>query len=139
MRVRQYKHIDLHHHHILLLAAAECDFGVTLASGHAVLHHRKRGLAVLLAKGAGRAKIEVRTRTNTPAEGKDCTMHKDACYSTGRRRLCSRSPGDRTRLLRSASCGEACCVNFQRGRALRISLLRRLLTGRRERTHGQAR
>ena len=43
-------------HNIPLLAAADCDFGVTRARGHAVLDHRKRGLAVLPAKGAGRAK-----------------------------------------------------------------------------------
>ena len=42
-------------HNILLLAAI-CDFGVTLASCHAMLHHRKRGLALLSTERAGRAK-----------------------------------------------------------------------------------
>ena len=58
------------HHHILLLAAAECDFGVTLASCHAMLHHRKRGLAVLPAKGAGRAKTWFGLAQTHPQEGK---------------------------------------------------------------------
>ena len=56
-------------HNIPLLAAADCDFGVTRARGHAVLDHRKRGLAVLPAKGAGRAKSRFGLAQTHPQEG----------------------------------------------------------------------
>ena len=57
-------------HNTPLLAAADCNFCVTRARGHAVLDHRKHGLAVLPVKGAGRAKSRFGLAQTHPQEGK---------------------------------------------------------------------
>ena len=59
----------VHNHHLLLLAAAKCNCGVTLASYHTMLHHRKRGFAILSTEWARRAKSRVRLAQTHPQEG----------------------------------------------------------------------
>ena len=57
-------------------------------------------------------KIAARTRTHTPSTKRDCTMCKDACCSTGRPRLCCRSPADRTKMVRPASYGASASLQL---------------------------
>ena len=55
-------------HNVPLLAAADCDFGVTLARGHAMLDHRRRGLVILSTERAGRAKSRFGFAQTDPQE-----------------------------------------------------------------------
>ena len=69
----------VHHHHLLLLAAAKCNCGVTLASYHTMLHHRKRGFAILSTEWARRAESRLGLAHTHP--------HKERLHDVQRRLL----------------------------------------------------
>ena len=110
-------------HNTPLLAAADCNFCVTRARGHAVLDHRKRGLAVLPAKGAGRAKSRLGLAHTHPQQRETARCAKtlaaardDLASVVAARQIAQRWFAPLPTALR-----HPCSVNFQRGSAQRIS------------------
>ena len=113
----------VHYHHLLLLAAAKCNFGVTLASYHTMLHHRKRGFAILSTEWARRAKSRLGLAHTHPQQRETARCAKtlvaardDLASVVAARQIAQRWFAPLPTALR-----HPCSVNFQRGSAQRIS------------------